>query len=144
SIATSGPSRARTLAARRSARSVDVIEELRPAVADPSAPLPLGEALGDAGGDAFAPVAERHHGENAARDLFRGRAVCRVEPRAHSPVQLLRSGMVARHLDPAERAILLPLLPDVAALYLAAVALDRQRRRDAGVGTEVHGEPAVV
>ena len=43
-----------------------------------------------------------------------------------------------------ERAIPLSLLPDVAALYLPAVALHRERRRDAGVGTEVHREPAVV
>src|SRR5262245_8573315 len=152
SIATSAPRRARTLAASRSARpvvgsfeeSVDVIEELRPAVADATAPLPLGQAFGDSGGDAAAPVPERHHGENPARDLLRCRAVCRVQPRAQPPVQLLRSGMVALDLDASDRAVLLPVLPDVPALHLPAVPLHRQCRRDPGVGTEIHREPAVV
>src|SRR5262249_3474591 len=160
SIVTSAPSRARTLAASRAARpvasavggsavgsfngSVDVIEELRPAVADATAPLPLGQAFGDSGGDAAAPVPERHHGEHPARDLLRCRAVRGMQPRVQPPVQLLRPGMVALHLDASERTVLLPRLPDVASLQLPAVALHRQCCRDTGTGTEVHGEPAVV
>src|SRR5262245_26549843 len=144
STVTSSPSRARALAARRSARSVDVIEELRPAVPDAAAPLPLGEALGDPRGDAVPPVAQRHHREDAARHLLDGPTVGGMQARAQAPVELLRTGVIAVDLDPRDHTARLAGLVDVAALHLRAVTLDRERGGDAGIGPEVHGEPAVV
>src|SRR5262245_44628955 len=143
STTTSGPSRARTLAVSPAPRSVDVIEELRPAVAHAASPLPFSEPFGDPRGDAGSPVAQRHHGEDAAGDLLRRSAVGRMQPGLEPPVQLLGSGVVALDLDAPDRPVLRTALVEVSPLHVPPVALHGERRRDAGVGTEVHGQPAI-
>src|SRR5262245_5081424 len=144
STVTSAPSRTWTLAASRSARSVDVIEELRPAVAHAAGPVPFGEPLGDARGDPVAAVAERDHRQHASGHLLGRAAVGRMQSRPQPPVQLLRPGVIARDLDSPDRTIRLSIGVEIAALDLRAVALHGERRGDAGAGAEVHGEPAIV
>src|SRR5262249_45945166 len=122
----------------------DVIEELRPAVPDAPTPVPFGETLGDARGDAAAAVAQGHHGENAAGDFLGRSAVGRRQLRPQSPVKLLGARVMALDLDARERTVRLSGAPDVAPLHLPAVSLHGERGRDPRVGAEVHREPAVV
>src|SRR5262249_28000592 len=124
--------------------SADVVEVLRPAVARAIAPAPLGEALGDARDDLVAPVAERHHREDAAADLLGRAAAQRGHAPAHRRVGLLGSRELALDLDTPDPAIRLALAVDVATFVRASVALDGARGRDPGVGPEVHREPPVV
>src|SRR5581483_12378784 len=68
----------------------------------------------------------------------------RVEGRDHALVQALRAGEFRLDLDPADEAIRLAAPVDVAALHVGTVALHGERGGNAGIGTEVHREPAVV
>src|SRR5262249_8178498 len=144
STVTSAPSRTWTLAASRSARSVDVIEELRPAVAHAAGPVPFGEPLGDARGDPVAAGSGRGQPQHPTRRPPRRAATGRMQSRPQPPVQLLRPGVIARDLDSPDRTIRLSIGVEIAALDLRAVALHGERRSDAGTGAEVHREPAIV
>src|SRR5262249_1753574 len=92
---TGAPTSRPTNAASAAARSADVVQVLRPAVADAIAPAPLREALGDPRHDAVAAVAQRHHREHATGDLLGIAAVDGRDAHAERRVQLLRPGELA-------------------------------------------------